>query len=135
MKTVVGWSIIAGHFGIILYIFFGKADTWDVNRQLSAALTVAPVFAAYFVAVVKSFVDSSEERGPGKLVNWNYAFVSFIIPAFLMAGVFYVVHVFPTEQFSKPESLQQALAGLEVLLGGVVGYVVDSLFPRLEKTA
>jgi hypothetical protein len=87
VKTVVGWTIIAGHLGIILYIFFGKTDTWDINRQMSAALTVAPVFTAYFVAVVKSFVDSGEESGPGRLVNWNYATVSFVIPVCLMAGV------------------------------------------------
>jgi hypothetical protein len=134
VKTIVGWTIIGGHIGIIIYIFFGKADTWDIHRQMSSALTVAPVFTAYFVAVIKNFVDTSEEFGPGRMVNWNYAAVSFLIPVCLMGGVFYVVYVFPTEQFSKPESLQQVLAGLEVLLGGVVGYVVDSLFPRLQKT-
>lgn len=134
VKTTVGWTIIVGHLGILLYIFFGKTATWDIGRQMSAALTVAPVFTAYFVAVVKSFVDSGTDHGPGVMVNWNYAIVSFVIPAFLMVGVLYVVYVFPTEQFSKPESLQQVLAGLEVLLGGVVGYVVDNLFPRPEKS-
>ena len=133
VKTTVGWTIIAGHLGIILYIFAGKTDTWDINRQISAALTVAPVFTAYFVAVVKSFVDSGSDHGPGRMVNWNYAIISFLLPVCLMAGVVYVVYVFPTEQFSKPESLQQVLAGLEVLLGGVVGYVVDNLFPRPEQ--
>jgi len=52
-----------------------------------------------------------------------------------MLGVAYVVYTFPNEEFSKPERLQQVLAGLEVCLGGVVGFVVDNLFPRAPAQA
>jgi hypothetical protein len=133
VKTIVGWTIVLGHIGILVYVFLGKSDTWDVDRKMSAALTVAPVFTAYFVAVVKNFIAKGEESGPGPMVNYNYAAISFFVPACLLAGVAYVVYAFPSEQFSEPERLQQVLAGLEVCLGGVVGFVVDNLFPRPEK--
>jgi hypothetical protein len=122
--------IILGHLGILIYIFLGKTATWDMDRKMTAALTVAPVFAAYFVAVVKNFVAGAEDAGTGPKVNYNYALISFILPAILLLGIIYIVHIFPTQEFSKPEKLQQALAGLEVCLGGTVGFVVDSLFPR-----
>jgi hypothetical protein len=130
VKTWVGWVIVTGHLGIIVYIFLGKGDVWDIERKMSAALTIAPVTAAYFAAVVKSFVEHSGDRGPGDKVNLNYAAISFLVSGCLLLGVFYVVYSFPYEGFDKPERLQQALAGLEILLGGVVGFVVDSLFPR-----
>lgn len=130
VKTVVGWMIVIGHASILLYIFLGKSDVWDVERQISAALTVAPVSAVYFASVVKSFILGGAETGPGESVNINFALVSFLVPFGLLVGVFYIVHAFPNQEFSKPERLQQALAGLEVCLGGVVGFVIDNLFPR-----
>jgi len=129
VKTIVGWTIVIGHLGILIYIFLGKSGTWDIDRKMSAALTIAPVFTAYFVAVVKNFIARGEEFGPGPMVNFNYAAISFIVPICLLAGVIYVIYTFPSEQFSEPERLQQVLAGLEVCLGGVVGLVVDNLFP------
>jgi len=134
VKTIVGWTIVLGHIGIIVYIFLGKSGTWDVERKMSAALTVAPVFTAYFVSVVKNFIAKGEELGPGPVVNYNYAAISFFLPACLLGGLVYVVYSFPSEQFSEPERLQQILAGFEVCLGGVVGYVVDNLFPRPEPS-
>ena len=133
VKTVVGWSIVLGHIGILVYIFVGKSDTWDLDRKMAAALTVAPVFAAYFVAVVKNFVGTAEEAGRGPKVNYNYAVISFFVPACLLIGVAYVIYIFPSDDFADPQRLQQVLAGLEVCLGGVVGLVVDNLFPRAPK--
>lgn len=130
VKALVGWTIVFGHVGILIYIFVGKSDTWDIERKMSAALIVAPVFTAYFVAVVKNFIAKGEEFGPGPKVNFNYAAISILVPMMLLAGVAYVIYVFPSEQFSEQGRLQQALAGLEVCLGGVVGFVVDNLFPR-----
>ena len=130
VKTVTGWSIIIGHLLIMAYIFVGRADVLDMATRTAAALTVAPITAVYFANVVKNFLAGGLETGPGERVNWNYAGVSFVVPLSLMAAVLYVVSIYPKEQFAKPEDLQAALSGLEACLGGTVGLVVDSLFPR-----
>ena len=131
-QTFTGWFIVVGHILIILYIFLGKSDTWDIQRQISAALTVAPVTAVYFSAVVKNFVTNAQSTAPQVYVNYNYTLITFFIPFLLLVAVFYVCYHFPSGEFSKPEQLQQALGALEIFLGGVVGVVVESLF-RTEK--
>jgi hypothetical protein len=51
--------------------------------------------------VVKSFVAVASDVGPGERVNWNHPGVSLQ----LMAGIVYVLSIYPKEQFTKPEQL------------------------------
>jgi len=71
--------------------------------------------------------------GSGDFVNLNYALICIFIPAALLIMLFYAVYSFPASEFTKPEQLQQWLAGSEVLFGGTVGFVMSDLFRNHGK--
>lgn len=130
VKSVVGWAILVGHATILAYVFLGKSDVWTFNQQWTVALTVAPVTAVYFSAVVKNFIQQGSAKELGGEVNLNYAGVSIVIPVSLFCLVLYVIQAYPSQQLDDVDTLQKVVAGAETMLGGVVGYVVDNLFPR-----
>lgn len=130
VKAIVGWIIILGHMLIIAYIFVGRPEYLDMSTRTATALTVAPVTAVYFTNVVKSFLGSATQTDPGDRVNWSYTAISVLIPTSLMVSIVYIISIYPREQFTTPQQLQATLSGLEVCLGGTVGLVVDSLFPK-----
>src|SRR4051794_11077879 len=111
IQTIVGWVIVLGHFSLAGMIVTMKDDTWTRDLKQSAILTISPVTVAYVVAVVKAWIDGQRVMGSGDPVNWNYAAISIIIPTLLLAFLFYTVHAFPASDFTKPEQLQQWLAG------------------------
>jgi hypothetical protein len=133
LQTVVGWLMVLGHFALAIFIVVGKDDTWTRDIKQSAILTISPVTVTYVVAVVKSWIEGQHRTGRGEFVNLNYSLVCILIPALLIAFLFYTVHAFPAPDFTKPEQLQQWLAASEVVFGATVGFIMSDLFQAHSK--
>lgn len=130
LKTIVGWLIVIGHLIVFSYIIIGKDASWNLDRKITAILTLAPVFAAYFVSVVQSFISDQSNFDPGQNINANFIGVSILLPLVLFAVVGYTLYSFPSQEFDKPEQLQRWLSAIEIGFGGTVGLIIEDLFPR-----
>jgi hypothetical protein len=128
VQTVVGWILVLGHFALAGFIVIGKDATWTRDIKQAAILTISPVTVTYVVAVTKSWIDGQRLTGSGEFVNLNYSIIYILIPVLLILFLFYTVYSFPSEDFTKPEQLQQWLAGAEVVFGGTVGLIMSDLF-------
>jgi hypothetical protein len=134
LQTIVGWLMVLGHFGLAVFIIAGMDDTWTRDIKQGAILTISPVTVTYVVAVVKAWIEGQHRTGKGEYVNLNYALVSMLIPALLLAFLFYTIYSFPGADFTKPEQLQQWLAASEVVFGATTGFIMSDLFQVNQKS-
>jgi hypothetical protein len=134
LQTIVGWMMVVGHFGLAIFIVVGMDETWTRDIKQGAILTISPVTVTYVVAVVKSWIEGQHRTGKGEFVNINYSLICILIPALLIAFLFYTVYSFPAPDFTKPEQLQQWLAASEVVFGATVGFIMSDLFQPHKKS-
>lgn len=134
LKSVVGWLVIIGHLLVFLFIVIGKDSEWNLDRKINAILTLAPVFTAYVVSVVQSFIGEQCTFDRGPVVNINFIAVSILFPVTLFAIIGYTLYSFPSQEFDRPEQLQRWLSAIEVGFGGTVGLIVEDLFPRSQRS-
>jgi hypothetical protein len=130
VKTATGWIILLGHLFIIVLILLYLDKYLDSKQKMQVILTLSPVTAAYFVSVVRGFITSQLDFGPGILVNWNYVGISVIIPLALISFIVYLIVRYPSSIAGDVSTLQTWTAAAEVALGGSVGLIVDDLFPK-----
>jgi hypothetical protein len=133
VKTTVGWTIIVGHFTLGGMVLLNSLFTTD--QRIAILLVLAPVFTAYFVSVVRSFVENILPVPSGPRVSWNYALICIIIPLAQFSTAFYLLLSYPSDISSDAQNLQKWLSGTEVFLGGTLGLVVDNLFPKRQDGA
>jgi hypothetical protein len=97
---------------------------------MQVILTLSPVTAVYFVAVVKSFIVSQHIFDPGPPVNLNFVGVAILVPVALVGFISYLILRYPGSIAGDVNSLQTWTAASEVALGGAVGLIIDDLFPK-----
>jgi hypothetical protein len=135
VQTIVGWTIVFGHFALAIYIVVGKDATWTRDIKQSAILIISPVTVTYVVAVIKVWIEGQHNVGKGEFVNVNYALICIVIPALLVGFLFYTVYSFPSVDFTQPEQLQQWLGASEIVFGGTVGFIMSDLFKEHTRTS
>src|SRR5262249_19083964 len=132
IRSIVGWIIIIGHLmtvGLAVILLTGKLDEAQLRSIL---LTLGPVATAYFAAVVTSFLCRRAEFESGPRVNLNFAAIAVILPTLFVAATMSLVATYPSTLAGNIESLQQWIAGIEIALGGTVGFLIAQLFPAGE---
>ncbi len=130
VKSIVGWIIIIGHLSVAIMILIFKDNVFSGDQKLSILLIISPVFSIYFVAVVRSFLSTAYETGPGRKVNANFATICILLPLVQISFVHYIILTYPDVIAGDVDSLQRWLAGLEIFLGGSLGLIADDLFPK-----
>jgi hypothetical protein len=85
------------------------------------------------MAVVKSAVDEQSDLDPGRIVNFNYVAIVFLVTGAFLAGVLVIVVEVPGSFVPTIDDAKQWLIGLQVGLGGAFGYIATDLFGKVEK--
>lgn len=137
LRNRLGIFLIVSHFGILLLIIaFWLRGGFLVDEMTTSVAIIAPFFAAYTTAILRSIIDSKHRTAArGRAVTPVFAFMAFLIPSLfiaLVAGAV-VLKAFNVGLTSF-EDFKILLGAAETIFGVYVGQLIFSLFEQQKKT-
>lgn len=129
LRNAVGAIIVLGHLGLLVVVVAYVSRALEPEQQTRVLLSLGPVAATYFVAVIKTSIRE-RYNPPNKIrVRRDFAVYAIAVVTFFMSALYYFCLRFPSGLTADGESLSQWISGTEVALGGTLGLIVDALFP------
>jgi hypothetical protein len=133
VKIVVSWSVILTHAPSFFVIVAARQAYFPPEMRLNLALTLIPVTATYFMAIVRDAVEKQgAEAGQGK-VDFNYYSIAIVTTLLFCASLLYFVFFFPDVGGPRVEDLQRWLIVLEIAFGAAFGLIAQDLYGKIEK--
>ncbi|CAO4147015.1 hypothetical protein LPLAFNJD_LOCUS2342 [Methylorubrum aminovorans] len=129
-RISVGLSILLAHGLCFLVIFMWKGEYLSEQQQISIALLMCPITAAYITAVIRSAIERSSETARPQFVNLNYALVVFLFTLMTLGGLVFTVMFLDGAQ----ESDKQKILIFEIAFGAGFGLIVADLFGKVESS-
>ena len=135
LKNLIGSILIGVHIVAIALCFYwldSRLDNQDFRITILILTPVTAVYAmAYFKEVARGMFVGSLEVVDQRLVTIRFAVFSVLFSLLFCIAIIYTLYQFKTGTSFDADTLKDRLALVEVILGGFLGLIVETLFGRL----
>lgn len=133
VKIAVSALVIITHIISFFAIVVIRQAYFHPEMRLNLALTLIPVTATYFMAIVRDAVETQRDRSVGIPVSINYVAIALIVTIAFCASLLYFVFWFPEVGGPRAEDLQRWLLVIEIAFGAAFGLIAQDLYGKIEK--
>lgn len=134
LRSLVGIGVVGTHlvacFGVIVW---QSGYIPDSTERLDVALTLIPVSAGYFIAVVRSAIQNQSPDATTTKVNFNYSAIVLLVSIAFCVALLCFVFSYPRVVGPTIVELKRWLVIVEIGFGGGFGLIAEDLFGKVEK--
>jgi hypothetical protein len=132
LKHIVGFTLVGLHILGIAFCFIWLDDKMSTQDFRLTILILTPVTAVYAMNFLKDlshkrFVDAAKPEAE-LVVTTSFATASIIFTSLSSVLILFSLYRYYSGAILKPDDLKDRLALVELVSGGFLGFVADTLF-------
>jgi hypothetical protein len=133
LKVIIAAILILGHLAAMAVCLMVLSRRYP--NVLELILVLSPVFTLYSIAVFRDMARNAQvdPLRPDPPLSKAFSFFSILFVSAFCIGILYVMKLFVDQTIPTDSIFRQWLSGIEVVLGGYLGVIMDTLFPTGDK--